>query len=425
MNPFKLRLALFICCVGISFSVMGQYEGISFTDTVYIPEIRSVKLQLGDNYKHLPILKLNGGSRLRLTFDDLVESVQDYSYRIIHCDRNWNPSDLDEVEYLYGFNNEEITDYEFSTNTFVDYVNYGLTIPNEELRPIISGNYLLVIYMGHEDDEDRIPAITRRFMVAEELASISVKPTKPSDVSKINSHYEFDFSVYTKDIYITDAKNEIFVDIYQNGRSDNAIRQLTPSFITGNKLYFNYTDKVVFPGFKEFRNFDIRSLEYAREFTNSLDLHNEGADVLLELGQVTAYSFYHTRPDANGQFVIDAENVDDPRVNGDYATVIFTLDSPPVNGELYVIGAFSDWNAMPQYRLQFDDYRKLYVGSALFKQGYYNYFFAVKDNQGNLDVESIEGSWQETENDYYLLVYFSEQASQFDRLIGTSIFNSN
>ena len=110
----------------------------------------------------------------------------------------------------------------------------------------------------------------------------------------------------------------------------------------------------------------------------------------------------------------------------DYAYVDFILDYPaPLDkGDLYVFGKFTDWKALPEYRLEYDYVRNAYRGRFLLKQGYYNYLYALQKDNGELDIEAIEGSHWETENTYQILVYNRDVGIRYDRLVGFSEFSS-
>ena len=131
----------------------------------YVDYIKSVKLNNAGLRTSHPIIDLNSRfqGQIQLRFDDIEGGYKDYVYSIIHCDKDWYPSDLEEIEYLEGFNGEEIDDFGYSTNGYSEYTNYSLTLPNRDLRWTISGNYLLVI----RDQDTNAPVISRRFMVVE------------------------------------------------------------------------------------------------------------------------------------------------------------------------------------------------------------------------------------------------------------------
>ncbi|MBK9638659.1 MAG: DUF5103 domain-containing protein [Bacteroidetes bacterium] len=93
-----------------------------------------------------PVIRLGSGETLLLQFDLLDNEIEDYSYRIIHCDPDWKSSELSENEFLDGFNTDQISNYKHSLNTLEDYWHYQLLFPNAQMKPLISGNYLMVVF---------------------------------------------------------------------------------------------------------------------------------------------------------------------------------------------------------------------------------------------------------------------------------------
>ena len=94
----------------------------------------------------LPILNLNSDDQLLVSFDDLDADIKDYYYSIIHCNSDWTASDLMQGEYISGFTDEPITDYEFSFNTLQQYTHYNFQFPTEEMKALLSGNYVFKIF---------------------------------------------------------------------------------------------------------------------------------------------------------------------------------------------------------------------------------------------------------------------------------------
>ena len=105
------------------------------------------------------------------TVTDLNGDFTYYKYRIVQCDANWNPSSLNELEYLEGFNDQEIRDYAYSVNTRVVYTQYVFSFPNDLVGVTKSGNYLIHVYK----EEDNSPVITRRFVVSDQMFGISAE----------------------------------------------------------------------------------------------------------------------------------------------------------------------------------------------------------------------------------------------------------
>ena len=396
-------------------------------DFVYLDDINTVNFYPLNAPLGYPIIGLNDGSRLELTFDDLTEDVRDYQYEIIHCNADWQPSELSEMDYLDGFNMEVITEYEFSFNTLTNYINYRLVFPNQNAKVTKSGNYLMHIF---EDGDRELPILTRRFQVAERNMQIVSNIARTGAVSKSRTHQEIDFIINHKGINISNPHNDVKVIITQNGRWDNAITDLQPLFIREEQLVYDFQDKIVFPAGKEFRNFNTQSLEYRTErvvriIEDKVDKYH--VELFPEKPRTSKnYSFFN---DLNGKYVI--ENDDDngnPHIRADYAWVHFSLAKPlPFDdAEVYLFGKMTDWSIQDQFKLEYVEDLKMYRAKVFLKQGYYDYQYAfVKGAGSKPKLEEIEGNWHETENDYHIFVYYRPIGGRYDRLAAFSLLNSN
>lgn len=402
---------------------IGQQD-IVYDNMIYVPHIKSVTLNHRSLETSLPIIDINTNYQgaLILEFDDIEGEFTNYTYKIVHCDKDWYPSELDEIEYLDGFNDEEIDNFAFSSNAYSEYTHYNLSLPNDDVNWTISGNYLLIV----TDEDLGVPVITRRFMVAERGVTIDFQVRKPRNVQKMNTHQEIDLSVSYENFRITRPREELFISVVQNGNWNSSLSNLQANLNVGDMIKFNQYDQVVFPALKEFRNFDIRTLEYATEFVHSIDRDDYETTVLLDLNKRRYDRNFIHQIDANGYFILDNADNRNAEVSSEYCNVIFNLESHKRHeGEVYIVGNFSDWQAKEEYRLEYDPGRKIYLGQAHFKQGFYDYMFAMKTDEGYLDIDYLEGSYFETENDYHVLVYYRPFGALYDRLIGVTSFNSN
>ena len=107
-----------------------------------------------------PVMEMNEPIKLIFKFDDFSEETKNYYYTVIHCDADWNESFLTQADYIDGYPENPLIDYKLSFNTTFNYTNYQLTIPNDNIRFTISGNYVLVVY---EDNDKEKVVITQRF----------------------------------------------------------------------------------------------------------------------------------------------------------------------------------------------------------------------------------------------------------------------
>ncbi len=419
-----LSLTLFLALCQLS--ARAQNQPIRYADQTYLPNIKSIKFFLGDLYISYPIIRLGSGQQLTLLFDDLSVNAKYYTYQIIHCDKNWQPSNLTELEYLEGFSGERIDDYQFSFKTLTPFVNYQLRLPNEDITWTKSGNYLLVVY---DAERGRVPAFTRRFVVVEDLVRIQPDMVRPNAVSKNRTHQEIDFAVNHEYLEIRNPRSEVSATVLQNGRWDNAIEGLSPFIIKGNNLVFDYSDKIVFPAGKEFRYLDMRSLKFGSENIASIERYEDGYDVLLFKDNKRAERPTVFRNDLNGNYVIETTDQRDFDLSSDYANVLFSLYSPTVydDYDLYVVGGFNGWQLGAENKMVYNNSVNGYVAKILLKQGYYDYAYALAskfDKEKIPDTEEIEGNWFETNNDYSILIYYRPFGGRYDQVIGSLTFQS-
>lgn len=417
-----------VVCSFLTAPLLGQRanpNALRYEDYVYQPNIRSVQFYVEGLVLSYPVLDLNGGSTLLLAFDDLDGDVKNYYYRFIHCDMNWKPSDISEMEYLDGFSEERIFDYQFSSKTVSSYTHYTLQLPNNSMRWKLSGNYLLAVY---PEGNASLPAITRRFVVADPKVQISSQFVRPNQVNKIRTHQEIDFTVNHEKFLIRNPQQEIKAVILQNGRWDQAITGVTPLFFRANQLVFDYQDVVVFPGGKEFRQLDLRSLRSRLPQVASVDSYRDRIEVSLQSERSRGTQPYLEYNDINGKFVIETQDQNNP-LAANYAQVLFSLsvDAPFYDDDLYVVGAFSDWQLKKEFQMAYNNAVNAYVLKTPLKQGFYDYAYAMSPRSAEkkaVNLSPLEGDWFETENDYTLLIYYRPFGGRYDQVIGMSQINS-
>ena len=118
-----------------------RYENFIYADNIKTVILEKYGFDLSD-----PVVEFNSADRLLLTFDDFSSDVKNYSYTFIHCNADWTPSQIIISQYLQSFFDDRITDYQYAFNTTKQYTHYKLIFPNENLRPSLSGNYILKVF---------------------------------------------------------------------------------------------------------------------------------------------------------------------------------------------------------------------------------------------------------------------------------------
>lgn len=395
-----------------------------YEDRIYCPEIKSAQLHREGWDLSYPIIELNSPDRLSLSFDELTNQVKNYSYTIEHCDADWYPSGLAPEEYMSGFTSQPIQDYALSFNTYVNYVHYRINLPNEDLRILLSGNYVLKVF---EDYNENDPVLVRRFSVSESLASVTGNASRPVMDPYRDDGHQVSFRVLLGSLSVDDPYSEIKVAIQQNNRWNMCIRKLKPLFVRESELDYDHQSENIFKAGNEYRYFDIKSMRYMAEMVQNIEYRPPYYHVFLYPDVPRNNGRYFYRQDLNGRFYIEVQEGVNRETEADYVHVHFTLsmDAPVVDGNIYVSGALNNWEFNDINRMQYNFEKKAYELDMLLKQGVYNYEYAfIREDSRFPDATYLEGSYYEAENDYVVYVYYSANTSRYDRLIAYQILNS-
>lgn len=421
----KLRKFVLLLIIFHSFSALfANFQNNPLKENVFRESIRSVQLFRDGWSLSYPVIDLNGKVNLVLKFDDLSTEIRDYHFRIIHCDSDWYPSSIAESEYIEGYFQNQIEDYEYSFNTYTNYIHYSLKIPNDDIRFILSGNYAIVVYEGF--DEENI-AFIKRFMVAEKIVGVETDIKRPVLSMYRNNSQQVNTSLQYSSLKIEDPFNDIRLVILQNGRWDNRNSDLKPLFDRNETLIYDYQSENLFPGGSEFRWFEIKSMRYLSPYIKSVEFENNRHHATLFPAENRANSNYFYDEDLNGKFYPEIQEEDNNDTEADYIEVSFELPmaAPMVDGNFYIFGALTNWLMNESNQMEYDFNTKSYKKTLLLKQGYYNYMFAFKAENGNIaEMQYTEGNHYETENDYIFLVYYKGSSSRYERLVGYQIANS-
>lgn len=399
----KKKLSLFglIFCIGICGAIHGQ--------------IRTVLCYPLGNPTGEPILEMGRGQQLFFSFDDLSKEVHNYSYKIIHCDPDWNNSNLSPFTYLNGFITNPLDDYEYSFNTIVPYTRFSLLLPNDEVGMKISGNYLLQVY------DDAYPdsiVISQRFSVLENQVIINASVVNATDPKYLPTSQQLNFTVNYNNLPIYNPQRDTRVYVTEN-QDPHSRRNYMPTFMRQNQLVYGDGVNNIFNGLSPFRNFQCSSLVYYTQYVKDVIKGPDGRyNFILQPGQVPQR--YIPLPDRDGNFFVEAENVQNSDLEADYIVAHFALlyPEPVPQADVYVYGKFSGWQLLPELKMSYDYKHKAYVGEGVFKQGYYDYMYAVVPRNGKPDLVTFQNNFYQTPNEYFIRFYMYDYNLMCFRFIG-------
>jgi len=411
-----------------AYSFDFERDTVACVDRTYEKNLKSVRMHLQDWEVSYPVMELGNDVGLMFSFDQIESQPLDYYYTVMHCTYDWKPSNLMFVEYADGFEENEMRDYEESQSTFVQYTHYRLDLPNEDLQLKLSGNYLLIIYV--KDPVEKI-VCTQRFMVYENLVDVegSVVSNMLGDYKK--EYQRVDFVIRPKRYPIYNPLDELKVALVPNYQWDEAYTEMQPSFVGTDSYAFAWEDKYKFNAGNEYRYFNFNNLELNSEYVENIEYRKPYYYIDLVPGKAKYFEPYASAEDINGGYVVKTNrrnNNDIPEIQSEYAIVRFRLNNPSPIGNVgvYLYGGLTNYEILPQYRMQYNYETHCYELLMFLKQGYYNYrYVVVPEGEGaTMDRYFFEGSHRQTENDFLLFVYHRNPSESYDRLINYTKFNS-
>lgn len=393
--------------------------GISQTEVEVVPpfNIKTVSfVQNGQNT--IPIFALSDSFQLQ--FDDLYGDESNYYYQIVHCNYDWKPSELSINEYISGFDNQRIQDYNNSFNTLQLYSHYKLSFPNKFVRFLVSGNFMIKIL-----NEDKEVVFSRKIVLFENLVTVPMQVKRARNVRDIEWKQNLEFTVKSSALFQNPIEN-IKVLLLKNGQFKDAIANIKPLFTIGNDLIYKYATETQFWGGNESMYFENKIIQTANnnvQYVDAKDIYNSH----LYTNQARANLAYTYFPDINGNFEVLKSNADNSSVEADYAWVYFSLSAPAYYGEsdIYVTGMFNNYAMTGENKMEFNTKKGLFEKAILIKQGFTNYGFTMADDHGNIDYKNaIDGNFSQTENNYFAIIYYRENGQRYDRVVGKGVASS-
>lgn len=416
----SVRGTAFSCALALAF--FGNAPLRAQRSQILTDQIRTLRVEAQGADRKLPVIELGTNERLHVSFDDMTHEYRRFTYRVEHCGWDWKPTDgLFESEYLVAAADEEVIDgYEQSMNTSVHYTHYAFSLPNDRMKPTISGNYRIII--SAEDEEgDPVPVAIAFFSVVEPAVSIAATVSTDTEIDRNNKHQQLSMSVNWGNLQPRDARTQLKAVVLQNGRWDNAKMAPPPSFTTGNALLWDHNKALIFPAGNEYRRFEMLSTSYPGLGLESTVWYAPYYHATLFPAEQRRNYIY--QEDQNGKCVIrnDGAFADSPDTESDYLLTHFRLETEQISGtEIYINGDWTHGLFTPEYRMEYNASENAYEATLLLKEGYYSYQYLTVSGTTPLTglTEPVEGDYYQTENEYEILVYYRNTTDRYDRLVG-------
>lgn len=416
MKRILILLAVVMMCVAAHASDIADTRTRTFD-----PAFRSLLVRLDGNYMFPPIITRGNDDHITVSFDELKDDRSYLRYTLVHCDADWKPSGLVDSEFVDGFNYADIEDYEFSSGTLSQFVHYQFTLPNEQMQPLISGNYLVRVY--REEDPDDV-VLQARFMVCENEVKVPIEVTSRTDIDYNDRHQQLSIKVDTRNYRVQNMYNDLKLRITQNQRPDTEVALSAPMMVNGNVAVFDHMKQLVFTAGNEYRRIETVATNYLTMGVEAVEYFHPLYHVTLRTDLPRTDEPYIYDQTQHGRYFIRNAESDNSATCADYMVTHFFLNTagPVQGGKIYINGEFTYNLFSPATLMKYDAATGGYTCDLLLKQGAYNYqYLFVPDGSATGLTARIEGDKYQTVNEYLVRVYHRRQGERYDRFIGYGI----
>jgi len=379
------------------------------------PQIRSLQVVANQDWLSPPVIRLGSDDVIHVAFDELSHNFHRYVYRLEHCEEDWTPSEeIFESDWLEGFNDNIIDDYQNSVNTTVAYTHYTLQIPNERCRLTMSGNYRLHIL---DEDQEGEEVAVAEFRVTEESMTLLLAATTNTDIDTNGSHQQLSMSLGFGSNVVTRPDEQIRTVVMQNQREDNLRRNVGPNLTSTNGLEWTHNRQLIFQGGNEYHKFEVLDPSHPTMGIDFIRWDGTYFQVWPYLNEPRPNYIYDE--DADGAFYIrNSDNVENDTAS-DYVWINYRLKAPRLPEGCVVIDG--QWATSAddryQYVMTYNEAESLYTARILQKQGYYSYQYLWLKDDGTTHLLPSEGNFFETENRYQAFVYYKGTGERTWRLV--------
>lgn len=392
----------------LSLSASAQ-ESVCFS-----PRIKTLQVKVNGEWGEAPVMLLHGQNWMEISFDDLQAGYERYTYTITHCNADWTQSDLLTSEYMTGFNDQRIDDYEPSIGTEMSYCHYTFTLPNEDTQLLVSGNYRVSIFEDGVDD----PVAQACFSIIEPKVGVEIEVTANTDIDTYATHQQVNFAVNYRGYQVSNPVNEFRYIVQQNRRWDTHVSNLRPTLMQVNRLVFNHNRSLIFDAGNEYRRFEILDEYVPTMRVDKMYYDDDYYHAVLFTDEQRINYLYDQ--DQDGRYLIRNGDNDDNDTRSDYFFTHFTLQMPQVaGGDVYLFGDLTDNKMKEEYKMTYNPIDHQYELITPLKQGSYNYMYLfLYDGETIGQTHQCEGDFHQTENEYYIYVYHRPFGLRYDKLVG-------
>ena len=386
-----------------------------FSQSINPDNVKSVSFQKQNENKFSNIFVGTINEKFSLSFDILSGLEHDLYYIIEHCDFNWEKSQLIKSEYIQGFDDVKIDNYSSSFNTYQIYTHYNISFPNSNTSFKKSGNYIIKILDEYGDEIFR-----RKFIIYENLVSVQTEIKRSREIEFINEKQVVNFEINPINIQLNNPGKTVKVKVFKNNELNYSVNNIKPQYNMGRKLIYKYDKELSFWGGNEYLFFENKFVRNTSINIRGFDLEDIYSNFLYE-DFSRKNRKYTYNPDINGGFLFNVNNSSNAEFEADYVNIHFYLQKPQAfdsKNKIYVVGDFNNYQISDEYLMEYNSRYNLFELVLKLKQGFYNYKYIAVNQEKKIIHGEISGNFDETENEYNVIVYYRNYGERFDRVVG-------
>lgn len=379
-------------------------------------QIRSVQFHRSGNAGSAPFIELNSNQQLHLQFEILQFESRQFRVHITHHNPDWSRSSIGRESFTEGLFTVYLDTGRISSAREPQYRQYSFSFPNEDLRILKSGNYMISV----EDADTGYLVMALPFFVTENEGSIasSVEQLITPRQNLRTSHHPV--SRYRLPDFVDQPQFDLEFYYVQNrfwGRTQEAGEI---DFSSPVEVHYEMNRNRPFIGDYEFLELDLT--DFTQRNPQVLEYFPaETPPKVILFDDISGFSA-SGRLTGSGSFGRPNNSL-----NAKYADVHFTFDpgiTPETDLEIYLTGDFNNWAIQSANRLSFNEEINRWTTGAILKEGVYRYKYIVMDD-GRVDDLYFDDLFTNTRQEYHTLVYMRDSREFYYRLLQYNHFFSD
>lgn len=372
-------------------------------------DIQSVQLYPEGQPGQAPIIDLDSSQKLVLSFDYLGTQNRQFRVTATHYNQHWEESSIGPNTYLDSFSETTIASSEMSLGQRPSYRHTTFSFPNDELRPAVSGNYMIEIHSSNNGDL----LFSMPFFITENEGQIETKIERLFAQHRDGRPLHQLFSTYYYPDFVEYPQFDLAMSFVQNqfwGRTQ-VVNSLDT--ITEGELHGYLERDNAFLGNYEFKRLDLR--EFTADGRQILEYQPN--DSLPKI--ILRRDVQHLDANTNLSTAEVNRGIPDDDRNSNYAEVEFSLETDDrisPSSKIYIVGHFNNWMINEDNKMHYSSEEEMWKGRALIKQGSYAYkYVIIEDNRIN-DL-SLDQGFLSSRQEYTTFIYFDDPNDHYDRLL--------